>query len=224
MLISTSVLSAPPEVVILGTQHWPPYQVEQNNQLSGIAIESVVCVLKRMQQRYRFVVKPWQRIQNEVANGQLDGFFSASQSHDRDLFAVQSAPFIRQRWVFYLLKDSLIAPDISAIKAQAKLAARQNSNVYRWLANNGYRIEAAPNDAEALIGVLHRKRVDAVMENSTVFEYHLNRLGVGLNGFHQVINLEHNLGVYFGKPFVKKHPEFLERFNRESDYCSNILG
>lgn len=225
LLIALPVWSAKaPEVVTLGTQHWPPYQVEQQNQLSGIAVDAVACVLKRMRQRYRFVVKPWQRVQNEVASGTLDGFFSASQNHKRDQFAIQSTPFIQQRWVFYLLKDSPILADVDSIKTQAKLAARQSSNAHNWLVSNGYQVGASPYDVEALIGMLYRKRVDAVMENSTVFEYHLNKSEFDFNDFNRVLNLEHNLGVYFGKLFIKKHPEFVERFNQQVAYCTNVQG
>ncbi len=222
-LISLVARAEAPLTVRFGTQFWAPYQYYEDGHLEGIAIDALSCVMTRLDHSYEIVVKPWRRIQLEVASGALDAFFAASRSDDRDRFAVQSVPFIRQAWEFFLLKDNPLAQQPESLQ-RATVAARQNSNVLKWLNDNGYRIGVTPYDAESLIRSLKRGRVDMVMENAEVFRYHLKLMGEDPEQFIALHNINHDLGVYFGKHFIRRNPGFLERFNRQAERCSDIRG
>lgn len=220
--ISFSVSAEPIPEVHIGTQHWPPYVTKDGNLISGSAVEALDCVFKRMNQSYKLYVKPWQRVQLEVEKGKLDGFFPASQSEKRDKFATQSTPFINQEWYFYLHRHSTQLADHKIIKTKATLAARLNSNIYYWLKSDGYNLAAAPVDTPSLISLLQINRIDAVVENSDIFEYHLAQAQISLNELHQVHYKTHHLGAYFNQSYLEQYPRFLTRFNREAQYCSNI--
>ena len=208
--------------VKFGTQHWPPYQYYQDGRLKGVAIDALNCIMKRLNAPFDIVVRPWLRVQREVANGSLDAFFAASKSDKRDEFAIQSAPFIKQTWEFYLLKDYQHPLQIEYIKSHANIAARQNSNVLEWLNIHHYKVLVTPLNVDSLIRTLKSRRVDAIMENSEVFYHHLKLSGEDPDQFVSIKNIDHHLGVYFGKDFVRSNVEFLSEFNANTSYCSNI--
>lgn len=64
------------------------------------------------------------------------------------------------------------------------------------------------------------RRVDAVMENSLVFEAVCKKLGIPMNKFKTVQFKNQPLGVYFGKIFLKEYPNFLEEFNKYTAACA----
>lgn len=204
----------------ISTKEWPPYQMESNDKQTGYAIDALNCVMTRLKQDYRVIFLPWGRAQKGVELGMYDAFFAASHNDKRDIYAVQSNTFIEQDWNFYLLKDSKIPSSPTEIKSTAVFASRQHSNTTHWLVENNFMIAHQTNSIDQLIKLLIHKRVDAIMENSLLFQSAVERAELDMDQFKRVHNKSKPLGVYFGKIFLAKYPEFITDFNEHTSACS----
>ena len=208
-----------PDTIILATQVWPPYQQQDNDTQTGYSINALKCVMNKMNQKFKVLFVPWGRAQNGVKSGVYDGFFAASQNQWRDQFAVLSNTFIEQQWRFYFNKDYLIPNDVNQWKQITVFGARLHSNTYRWLNSNNFKKVRQFPSIESLIKLLSNKRIDAIMENSLLFEEAARQSKIPLTEFQIRDNMQYDLGVYFGKSFLKHYPQFLDTFNRHAQIC-----
>jgi polar amino acid transport system substrate-binding protein len=79
--------SLPEERVIkLLTLEYPPYEFQGKNGPSGIAVELVREVFKRMEQPYTIEILPWGRAIREVETGRYDGIFTIYKTPQRLTF------------------------------------------------------------------------------------------------------------------------------------------
>ncbi|QPG58193.2 transporter substrate-binding domain-containing protein [Shewanella eurypsychrophilus] len=218
--MSVSHANEPIEVISMTTKEWPPYQMQIGKAQSGIAIDALRCVMQNLEQKYEVIFLPWGRAQKGVELGDYDAFFSASHNLKRDNYAVQSNTFIEQEWNFYLRKNSHIKPNIIDIKSTAKFASRQHSNTTHWLHQNQFMLAHQVESVDKLVELLYHNRIDAVMENSLLFESAVTRAGLTKDQFITVHNKSKPLGVYFGKLFLAKHPDFLDKFNQHTAKCA----
>lgn len=205
--------------ILISTQAWPPYQIESSYAQTGFAINALKCVMEKMGQKYRVIFLPWGRAQNGVAQGKYDGFFSASQNDKRDSYAVHSNTFIEQKWNFYLLKETSIALNKAAIKRNAQFGSRKHANTTYWLHKENYQVIHETTRIDELLKLLITGEIDAIMENKLLFKDAINRAHIPLSALKVVPNINKPLGVYFGKIFIAKYPDFIESFNLYTEAC-----
>ncbi|GHF94581.1 hypothetical protein [Thalassotalea marina] len=214
-------------IVRLGSEvEWAPYHVSTAKGADGMSVRAVACIMARINQPYTIDKLPWKRAQVMTKVGQLDGFFSASKSDDRDIFAVQSKVFLPQKRSFFLLKSRLTKPletyTPEYIKQHLLTAGRQGSNALHSLENHGYNIAVKTRDTASLIEVLKHHRADAILDNELVLLNDIKGTTFKPSDFLIVALEEHPMGVYFAKEFLQKRPQFLADFNREVDACTLI--
>ncbi|CAM3964432.1 substrate-binding periplasmic protein [Shewanella aquimarina] len=213
-----------PKLVTITTQQWAPYHSQERDTQgvaheSGYGLTALDCVMAKIGQPYRVIFLPWGRAQNSVKQGKYDAFFSASRNEWRDQFAVLSNTFIQQEWNFYYHKNYRIPASMNEQKSNTVFGARIHSNSAHWLAKNKFkRVKTFPTISE-LVKLLDAKRIDGVMENALLFEAQVRQSQLSLDAFVKRPNMRIDLGVYFGKTFLAKHPGFLERFNRHTQAC-----
>ncbi|QYJ88179.1 substrate-binding periplasmic protein [Shewanella halotolerans] len=175
--------------------------------------------MTKIDQPYSVIFLPWGRAQNSVKQGKYDGFFSASRNEWRDQFAVQSNTFIQQEWNFYYHNKYRIPTSMNSLKSDTLFGARIHSNSAHWLAKNKFRkVKIFPTINE-LVKLLDARRIDGVMENALLFEEQVRQSHLSMDAFVKRPNMRIDLGVYFGKTFLEKHPGFLARFNRHTEEC-----
>ena len=207
-------------VVRLTTHELPPYSYRDTTQqrLAGIAVEAVDCVMRRMGQPFEVQVLPWARAQKMVQLGEADGFFAASRNSERDSYAVKSAIIAPQQWRWYLLVGNPADPLSPVFREKAQVGSFVGANMLDWLREHGYRAVATPPTTEGLLKMLRAGRVDAILANNLVMERLIQEQG--LDGqLRSVLQEDRPLGVYFSKPFLARHPGFLERFNAQVGAC-----
>lgn len=207
------------EPVVLNTQQWPPFEWERNGEQGGFAIEMVRCVFSKLGRPVEFQFLPWKRAQVDVQNGIADGFFPASQSADRDVYAVRSVPIISVDWVWFTKKDSkwdVLSPEF---KMNAYVTAQQGSYYGVWLSQNGYKVDLYPNTHLQMTGMLQRDRLDAFLANDMVVGEELKGTEYSLNDFRMLTIKSDPLGVYFSKSFLQAKPDFIEKFNAVVPQC-----
>ncbi|MCP3925847.1 MAG: transporter substrate-binding domain-containing protein [Desulfobacterales bacterium] len=222
LLINTSTASSKMKI-ILTTQNWPPYQVYENEILTGSAVQVVKCVLRKMEQPYEIKVFPWKRAQRMVERGEAHGFFSASQNNIRNQYAKISYSIASQKWNWYLLKENPMNPADESFKKKASVTAMFGSNMLLWLKKNGYKILGHTRDTELLIKLLVHKRVDAILVNELVAKKVLEKNKINPDKFNVFLNMNKPLCVYWSKTFLSENPAFHNQFNKMIEECRNEL-
>ncbi|WP_448548971.1 substrate-binding periplasmic protein [Thalassotalea fusca] len=212
------------EVAQLGTKvEWEPYHVNTPEGADGIAVRAVSCILTRINQPFQINKMPWARVQIATQHGQLDGFFAASQNNERDTYATLSDLFIPQQRVFYfnkrMLKHTAESYDIDFIKKHVKVSARNGSNALHSIESSGFMVESHPNTQHQLLNMLDTGRIEAVLENSLVFESLIKESNKDMADYLQVTYQMKNMGVYWSHKYLTDNPEFLARFNRNIVPC-----
>ncbi len=210
---------AGPAKLKLGTHELPPYSQQVNGQAEGLAVQAVRCALRKQGVAVEFVFLPWARAQSAARQGELDGFFAASQSAERDAWAMLSAPIAPQQWRWYLLRESRQDPLSPEFRQQARVSSFLGGNMLSWLRQEGYQLEAAPPRNEQLLQMLLKRRVDAVLANHLVMERLLAEQDAS-GQIRSVLQQDKPLGVYFSQRFTAAHPNFLPRFNQALQGCA----
>ena len=227
LLLCPAIQAEPSYTIKLGTKvAWPPYHIDLKSGAAGVAVEAVDCVMARIKQPYEINKLPWSRAQALTKSGALDGFFSASQSDKRDGYAELSRVFIPQIRKFYFLKKYFPAKvelySIDYIKESFTVGARFSSNAMNYLKINNYNIGAEHLSETVLMRMLDAGRMDAVLENSLVFALMVKNLDRSMDEYLSIEVGKKNMGVYFSKIFLDKHPSFLALFNENIPPCSLI--
>lgn len=225
LFLPGSVEAGSPYIIKLGSKAaWPPYHLETRRGADGIAVRALACVMARLNQPYIIDKLPWKRAQSQTEIGALDGFFIASQNNERDSYAVLSALFVPQVRSFYILKSGIEGDSrqytLDHIKQNLNVGARHGSNALYSLREAGYKVSATHATEDGLLRMLDNKRMGALLENTLVFPMLLKRTHRSMDEFHVVEMTRKNMGVYFGKIFLKKRPNFLRRFNQNIKPCS----
>ncbi len=214
-----------PHIIRLGTKaHWEPYHLNVPDGADGIAVRSVACIMARINQPFVIEKKPWKRVQFETKNHKLDGFFAASKNDKRDVYAVQSEVFLPQIRNLYFLKShhqlNTEKYTLDYIKSNFLIGARAGSNALHALEKKNYNVSLTPQTENQLLQALERNRVNAIIENSLVFDTLIKKTKRDPDDFHKVLFGKKNMGVYFGRHFLAKKPGFLAKFNRNIPPCS----
>lgn len=84
VLSSMALVAKPIELVTLD---YPPYVIEQDGQLSGVAIELVESVFSELGVSISIEVLPWARALSNVQFGRSDAVFTAFKNPTREAFA-----------------------------------------------------------------------------------------------------------------------------------------
>lgn len=198
----------------LATQEWAPYQMKNQGEAQGIAIDAIRCVEKNLGEQIQITFLPWKRAQQATESGEYDGFFAASQSDYRDKFAEFGEPFIPQRWRFYYSRDEFANPPlIDQIRQRYLVGVRQTSNLAYILTQEGFRLEKSVDDLPTLIKMLKMKRVQFIAENDQVYAF------TNDTWLASIFYRRHDLGVYIGKKYLARHPGFMKKLNQASKKC-----
>ncbi|MDW5416304.1 transporter substrate-binding domain-containing protein [Iodobacter sp. CM08] len=205
--------------VRLLTQQQLPYSNQQmDGRQSGIALETVRCVMIKLQRSVDIKFVPWKRAQNLVELGEADGFFSASQNSERDRYATLSQMIAPQQWRWYFRSESLAKPLSEEFRLSATVGAYFGSNMLTWLKNAGYRIYATPPAHDQLLKMLLAGRVDAVLASDLAMNEAIHLAHVEQK-VRSELQEDKPLGVYFSHHLLKEEPDFLSRFNAQLPSC-----
>ena len=211
------------ERVVLATQSWPPYQVEQDGKLGGIAIERVQCAFRQMRQPYELRMMRWDKAQLEVQSYQFDdkpvGFFSGSNNSSRSRYAEPSMALISAELAWFLAPGVNLQPATEQAKTKARYGAKFNTSKWLFLKKNGYNVVKKPRSADSLLRMLWQGEVDVALEYTAVFEQSMKQQGIPLDTFTRVPYRTQNLSVHFSKVFLKRYPTFLASFNQALASC-----
>lgn len=215
-------LAAQPNVgparLLLTTQDWPPYQEYKEEKMQGLALNKVKCALGKMGQPYQITMTDWADAQLRVQNGVYHGFFSASQTEERNEYAQLSAAISQQKLNWYF--GSGVPTTLDELsKLNLKFSAKFGSSKWFWLKRNGYNVVKQPRDAKVLLRLLKQREIDVILENELVFQRALTAASLPTDYFKHKQNAIQEMGVYFSHQFLKQYSGFLESFNAAIAKC-----
>ncbi len=203
--------------ITLNTEISPPYQIMVGGDISGVSVEILKCIFKKMNVSYNINIVPWKRAQKNVQNNETNGFFIVMSFAELDKYATLSAPIALEKWYFYFKDPTLLQN--KNFKQGIKIGVIRGNNQSAWLKANGYFIAQEVKNYKQLIKLLDFDRIHAFLADQKTFGEEISRLSLNDDQFLSTFIKYTPLGIYFSNSFLKTHPEFLEEFNKNVYIC-----
>lgn len=214
LLFSLAATGAP---LRLNTDIFPPYQVQEGDQLTGSSVKALACIFAAMGRDYEIRVLPWQRAVHEVRQDKAAGFFSATRMNNVNNFATLSAPLALEKWYWY--SNTPERPPASGEVSTLRIGGVRGSNQVDWLTQHGYRVDPLVTSTAQLLYLLKRGRIDAFLADQQTLRIELTQQPLDLRPQHAHFQQYTTLGVYFSNSLLTREPSFLAQFNQEVFQC-----
>lgn len=140
--------SANASTLDLLTEDDAPHNMMKNGQLVGIATEKLTEAFKRVNVSQRMELVPWARAYKSALTQPNSCAFSAARTPERENLFKWVGPIASMDWVLYTRTDNA-APKPNKLEdiRTHTIGGYLQDVISVWLANQGYKVEAAPNDA-----------------------------------------------------------------------------
>lgn len=213
------VFAQMPSPIRLATQLLPPYQMIEDGEMTGIAIDRVRCALDGVGLPYELHMMDLTSAQLLTESGKMDGFFVASQNPTRARFAVPSAPVIDEALAWYMRPGLHMDPVQVENRLSARYSAKFATNKWFNLHHLGYNVVMKPRDADSLLTMLINGDIDVALEYELVFEYFMARRGIDSTRFRKLPYEDVAMSVYFARTFDRARPAFRQEFDTQLREC-----
>ena len=202
----------------LSTYVFAPYITLQRNNVDGIVIEKMKCILAQLDRPYKITVNDWVTSYLELTNNKSDGFFMAQKSSDLDRYGQISNPIVSFKLNWFFANDKKYKINETS-KSKLKFAAVYGSQNWFMLKSRGYNLVGKPRNISELIELLKKKDVNVVIEDNAAFKFALQSMGEPTDYFKFQFFEDVDLGVYFSNEYLKSHLVFLHNFNAALAAC-----
>lgn len=193
----------------LGYPEFSPYTFTKDNQPTGIAIEWMKTISKRLGKQVEFVpVGNYGNAVYKLKINKIDGLLLATKNAERDDIALFSEPLTVNNWNWFYLKQHT---DVT--NKNITVATHINANTHKWLLKNNYTSIYATADVRAMIRQLEHQRVDAIFLAEKVF-----KLAVPSSypfPYYSTTQRSMPFGIYMNKNYLSQQPEFMEKLNKQ---------
>ena len=197
--------------------HWPPYQILENDNVSGFSVSLVKQVLQRMDVQVTDIkAYPWKRALNYLKNGKADALFSANFNPERTAFAYYpDQMLIDSPWVLWGKRSKAIPflsyKDLSDKRIGLVSGYTYTKSFWSFVKTHG-NYDSVTSD-EQNFRKLAAGRVDYVVAELGNGYYLLNKLNLsGIVPFPKAPVKAGGLYIIFSKKNVSK--EFVDRFSK----------
>lgn len=114
---------------------YPPYTYQENGRNKGIGYEAVAAIMADLQLSFSVQLVPhFGRAIADLQQDNVDGFFLATESAERNKNTEFSEPVLMIQWSWVWLKQRTdLQPGSNSFKQKAVVSAQTNSNTYQWL-------------------------------------------------------------------------------------------
>ena len=217
LLIFMSSPTIAQEHIRLAFPDFPPFTFTKERKPSGIGVDLVKKALTNMGVSWTFQsAVNYDRALYNVREDVVDGFFLATENNLRNEIATLSKPFVMNRWSWFSFKGEKGRPDKDLL-----VGTILNTNTHKWLEKNGFNAYGV-GDVNKLVALLKKGRISRVFLAEIVFKTSVVKSGVDLNELTETVEKERPFGVYIAKKFLKKYPNFLDKFNAEVVKAQNL--
>ena len=87
--------------IALYTENFPPYQIYNNNKFSGIAIEIINEIQKKVDDKVDISITSWNDAYNKALNNKNCGVFSTGRTAEREKLFKWVGPIGKSRYIFF---------------------------------------------------------------------------------------------------------------------------
>lgn len=223
LALSEPVWAQNSSVLRLATQDLPPYQMIEDDQMTGLAVERVRCALDAMKAPYELHMTVWADAQLGTQTGRFDGFFVGSANKARAGYAVPSASVVSEDLAWYLPLSSDIDPNDAGDALSARYSAKFATSKWQFLHRNGYNVVMRPRDAESLLNMLIVGDIDVALEYELIFAHYMKKRGLSEDQFRKIPFRRQDMSVHFSKQYAEANPLFLTHFNSQMQRCMSEI-
>lgn len=218
-LLITLSSSVSASVLTLYTFNAPPYQIagmagNDPRLVHGTTVDTIKCIAGRQEWTPSIRVVPQNRALHSLRNQSVDGYFAVDASRSLTDFAGASAPIALEKWYFY---SHAPIDDFHS----ARIAVISGSNEALWLEQSPYKAAMSVATASQLLALLARKRVDAILMDQRVMAILAD--GTTIDEVPRPLIAQFirfaPLHLYINHSYIRRHPEFIPRFNTEIEHC-----
>lgn len=123
----------------LYTEDFPPYQINENGKLSGIAIDIVNEIKNRVKDNISIEVSDWNTSYNKALNTKNSGVFSTGRTSERENLFKWIGPIGKSRYIFFanIDNDIYIGNPKEAEEKSTKILVSRNDVSHQILTNLG---------------------------------------------------------------------------------------
>jgi polar amino acid transport system substrate-binding protein len=213
VLLCPSALAA--EKLVFATTVWPPYQYEENGQLTGITADIVREAARRLNIELEIQVLPWKRALRDVKEGYANGMLSALHTEERSQFMYYtSLPLFSVRTVIFGKKEKQIKiTGLDDLKNKSIGVVVGYSYGPEFDNYPGLKKQECREDRE-LVRILDKGRIDVAVAHEGPFMFTAKQSGLR-NRFEAVYILNENPSyLTFSKSLGDKGKALSEKFSQ----------
>lgn len=204
------------ETLTLTTDHWPPYQYEENGRIRGIAADTIQQAAQQLGYVSEIQLFPWKRALKHAETGESDGVLSALFTEERAQYLYYpSEPLFEVRTMFFALKDR---PRIQ-VKGLADLKGLRIGVVSGY--SYGAEFDNFPDlqkyackDDAVLVQNLDKGRLDVAVSHELAFQAASRALGLQDRFTEVYILSQHPMYAAFSKTLGEKGQRLAAQFDR----------
>ena len=181
-LVSASAAASVDDVVFM-TEQYPPYNLEADNSLQGIAVDTLALMLLRTgstQVREDIELLPWARGYKRVLSDPNTCLFSTTRTEERENLFKWVGPIAPNTVSLIAKKERNIKIDSAQDLKKHKIGTIRDDVAEQYLANAGIGLNDMERVAESILNIkkLNRGRIDlwAYGENVAMWEIKGKRL------------------------------------------------
>ena len=131
----------------LVTEDDPPHNMIKNGKLIGIATEKIEEAFKRSATPEHMELMPWARAYQSALTQADYCVFSAARTPEREVSFKWVGPIAAMDWVLYGRAGAAAKPARLDDVRRETIGGYVQDVISVWLADQGYKVDAAPNDA-----------------------------------------------------------------------------
>jgi polar amino acid transport system substrate-binding protein len=207
-LVSAAAAASVDDIVFM-TEQYPPYNLEADNKLQGIAVDTLTLMLQRAgstQAREDIELLPWARGYKRVLSDPNTCLFSTTRTEEREDLFKWVGPIAPNTVSLIAKKERNIKIDSAEDLKKHKIGTIRDDVAEQYLANAGIGLNDMERVAESILNIkkLNRGRIDlwAYGENVAMWEVKAN--GFNPSDYESVYVLNKN-ELYFA--FNKDTPD-----------------
>ena len=193
------------------TEHFPPYQIVENNKIQGgFSVEVVKELLDETGIEAPIIAYPWARAYRMSLNGENVLIFSMIRNEEREKHFKWVGSLIGTKdYYFWSLKNSKDIKINSLEEAKRySIGVPRDNYQHQFLKNNGFTNLSITDDFDTALKMLYAQRIQAVMGSEISIAYRMRKLNLD----YSMLKKHYKIGQSWGDlsiAFSKNTPDEL---------------
>ena len=164
-LVSGSAAAASVDDIVFMTEQYPPYNLEQDNKLQGIAVDTLALMLQRAgstQTHEDIEMLPWARGYKRVQLEPNACLFSTTRTEEREALFKWVGPIAPNKVGLIARKERNIKIDSEEDIKKHKIGTIRDDIAEQFLVNAGISVDSMDRVADSVLNIkkLNRGRID----------------------------------------------------------------